>query len=161
MKTLVSLALASVLLGLIIFSCKKETNQDAITSSLDQSKKLLQNSFQIVKFNDDLLKLGVSFDGTFTDPNVIAEDKLYHLNDSLCNIYYLTFCKAMLDADNSMGANMMNGNSTHGSTMMSIHTHLADTSLINQFNRDLISIRQAHANHHPTATLSEHESHHP
>ena len=56
MKTLVSLALASVLLGLIIFSCKKETNQDAITSSLDQSKKLLQNSFQIVKFNDDLLK---------------------------------------------------------------------------------------------------------
>jgi hypothetical protein len=45
--------------------------------------------------------------------------------------------------------------------MMSIHTHLADTSLINQFNRDLISIRQAHANHHPTATLSEHESHHP
>ncbi len=161
MKTLVSIAVASVLLAMVTFSCKKESDQDAINSNLKRSEKLLQNSFQEVKFNDDLLKTHVSFDGKYTDPNVLSEDRLYHLNDSLCNIYYLAFCTAMLDGDNSMGSNMMGGNSTHGSGMMTTHTHLADTAMINQYNRDLISIRQSHANHHPKATLSEHESHHP
>ncbi len=160
MKTLVSIAVASVLIAAITFSCKKESEQDAINSNLKRSEKLLQNSFQEVQFNDGLLKLRVSFDGSYTDPNVLAEDRLYHLNDSLCNIYYLAFCKAMLDGDNSMGSNMIGGNSMHGSGMMTTHTHFADTAIINQYNRDLISIRQSHSNHHPTVTLSEHESHH-
>lgn len=160
MKTLVSIAVAFFLLFLVTFSCKKESQSDEINSNLDKSKNLLQKSFQEVKFNDDLLKSGVSFDGTFTDPNVIVQDKIYHLNDSLCKIYYLDYCKAMMDADNSMGSNMLGGNSIHGSGMMSTHTHLADTAMINQYYRDLTSIRQSHANHHPLATLSEHESHH-
>lgn len=160
MKTLVSIAFAFVLLVLVTFSCKKESEQDAINSNLKRSAKLLQNSFQEVKFNDNLLSTRVGFDGKYTDPNVLSEDRIYHLNDSLCNIYYLAYCKAMLDGDNSMGSNMMGGNSIHGSGMMSTHTHLADTAIINQYNRDLTSIRQSHANHHPLATLSEHESHH-
>lgn len=160
MKTLLSIAVALVFLLMVTFSCKKESDQDAINSNLKISEKLLQNSFQEVKFNDDLLKSRVSFDGSYTDPNVLAEDRLYHLNDSLCNIYYLAYCTAMLNGDNSMGSNMMGGNSNHGSGMMTSHTHLADTAKINQYNRDLISIRQSHAHHHPKATLSEHESHH-
>lgn len=160
MKSLVSIAVASVLLVMVTFSCKKESNQDAINSNLKRTEKLLQNSFQAVKFNDDLLKSRVSFDGKFTDSNVLTEDSIYHLNDSLCNIYYLAYCKAMLDGDNTMGSNMMGGNSIHGSGMMTTHTHLADTAVINQYNRNLTSIRQSHPNHHPSVTLSEHESHH-
>jgi hypothetical protein len=160
MKTLVSIAVAFVLLVLVTFSCKKESEQDAINSNLKRSAELLQNSFQAVKINDDLLKIHVGFDGAFTDSNVLSEDRLYHLNDSLCNVYYLAYCKAMLVSDISMGSNMMGNNSNHGSGMMSTHTHLADTAMINQYYRDLTSIRQSHANHHPLATLSEHESHH-
>ena len=67
MKTLVSIAVAFFLLFLVTFSCKKESQSDEINSNLDKSKNLLQKSFQEVKFNDDLLKSGVSFDGTFTE----------------------------------------------------------------------------------------------
>ena len=160
MKTLVSIAVALVLIATVSFSCKKDKEQNAINDNLNRSIKLLQNSFQEVKFNDDLLKSRVSFDGSYTDPNVQAEDRLYHLNDSLFNVYYLDFCKTMLDGDNSMGSNKMVGNNIHGSVMMTTHSYLADTATINQYNRDLISIRQSHSNHHPTVTLSEHESHH-
>ena len=160
MKTLVSIAVASVLLVMVTFSCKKESEQDTLNSDLKRSEILFQNSFQAVKYNDELLKSHVNFDGTFTDPNVIAEDRIYHLNDSLCKVYYLDYCKAMIAGDNMMGTNMNGSNTIHGSGMMSNHTFQADTTIINKYNRDLTSIRLAHSNHHPKATLSEHESHH-
>jgi hypothetical protein len=160
MKTLVSIAVAFVLLVLLTFSCKKESEQDAISSNLKRSEKLLQNSFQVVKFNDDLLKSRVSAVGQFTDPNVLTEDSLYHLNDSLCKLYYNAYCKAMKEGDNMMGGSLMNGNTTHGSGMMTTHTYTGDTAMINQYFRDLTIIRLSHSDHHPVATLSEHESHH-
>ena len=79
----------------------------------------------------------------------MMEDSLYHLNDSLCNSYYLTYCKDMMDGDNMMGGNMMGGNTMHGSGMMATHTLMGDTAIVNQCYRNLNTIRLAHSAHHP------------
>jgi len=161
MKTILSITSLMVFLALITFSCKKESNQEVLNSNLKNTETLLQKSFQVVKTTDDLLKLHVSPGGKYTDPKVMTEDSLYHKNDSLCNAYYLTYCKDMMDGDKMMGGTMMGGNIMHGSGMMTTHTYMGDTAMMNKYNRDLISIRQSHANHHPKVTPSEHESHHP
>ena len=73
----------------------------------------------------------------------MMEDSLYHLNDSLCNQYYLTYCKDMMDGDNMMGGNMMGGNNMmHGSGMMATHNYMGgDTTVVNQCYRNLNTIR--------------------
>jgi len=149
MKTILSITGMMVLLALISYSCKKESNQDALNASLKTTEAQLQQSYQVAKTNDDLLKIHVSAGGHFTDPNTMMEDSLYHLNDSLCNQYYLTYCKDMMDGDNMMGGNMMGGNTMHGSGMMATHTYMGDTAIVNQCYRNLNTLRQGHSAHHP------------
>lgn len=149
MKNLFSITSFLMLLAVITFSCTKENSQDQLKTDLNNTETLLQNSFQVVKLNDDLLALHVGPDGQFTDPRVMMEDSLYHMNDSLCNIYYLTYCKDMMDGDNMMGGNMMGGGMMHGTDMMATHTFMGDTSMVNQYYRDLMMIRQSHPAHHP------------
>lgn len=150
MKTLLSIASVTVLLALFTFGCKKDSSsQDALNASLKSTETQLQQSYQVAKTNDDLLKIHVTAGGHFTDPNTMMEDSLYHMNDSLCNQYYLTYCKDMMDGDNMMGGNMMGGNSMHGSGMMTNHAYMGDTALVNQYYRNLTAMRQAHTAHHP------------
>ena len=149
MKKLLSITSLLTLLAVIIFSCTKENSQDQIKADLNNTETLLQKSFQLVKSNDDSLAMHVGPGGTFTDPGVMMEDSLYHMNDSLCNVYYLTYCKDMMDGDNMMGGNMMGGNTMHGSGMMSTHTYMGDTAIVNQCYRNLNTMRLGHAAHHP------------
>ena len=134
---------------LITYSCKKESNQDVLNTNLKKTEAQVQQSYQVAKTNDDLLKIHVTAGGHFTNPNTMMEDSLYHLNDSLCNQYYLAFCKDMMDGDNMMGGNMMGGNKMHGSGMMSTHTYMGDTAMVNQYHRNLNTIHLAHSAHHP------------
>jgi hypothetical protein len=149
MKTFLSITSLMVLFALFTSSCKKESsNQDVLNANLKQTEAQVQQSYQVAKTNDDLLKIHVTSGGQFTDPNTMMEDSLYHLNDSLCNLYYLTYCKDMMDGDNMMG-NMMGGNTMHGSGMMATHTYMGDTAIVNQCYRNLNTMHQLHAAHHP------------
>ena len=152
MKTMKTSLMFTLVIGatmLITYSCKKESNQDVLNANLKKTEAQLLQSYQVAKTNDDLLKIHVTAGGHFTDPNTMMEDNLYHLNDSLCNQYYLTYCKDMMDGDNMMGGNMMGGNTVHGSGMMAMHTYMGDTSAVNQCYRNLNTIRLAHSAHHP------------
>lgn len=149
MKTILSITSLTVLLTLITFSCKKESNQDVLNANLKQIEAQVQQTYAVAKTNDDLLKIHVDANGNFTDPNTMMEDSLYHLNDSLCNQYYLSYCKNMYDGDNMMGSNMMGGNTMHGSGMMGAHTYMGDTSMMNQSYRNLNTMRLGHSAHHP------------
>jgi len=149
MKTILSITSLMVLLSLFTSSCKKESNQDVLNANLKTTEAQLQQSYSVAKTNDDLLKIHVTSGGHFTDPNTMMEDSLYHRNDSLCNQYYLTYCKDMMDGDNMMGGNMMGGNTMHGSGMMATHTYMGDTAIVNQCYRNLNSMRIAHPAHHP------------
>jgi hypothetical protein len=149
MKNFLSIASLLTILSLIIISCNKENNQDQLKVDLDKTETLLLKSYQVVKSNDDSLTIHVGPNGQFTDPLVMMEDSLYHMNDSLCNVYYLTYCKDMMDGDNMMGGNMMGGDTIHGSGMMMRHFFMGDTTAVNQCLRDLNMIRQAHPGHHP------------
>lgn len=161
MKKNIVMTIAISFLFFIAFSCKKESQKEILNANLKKNETLLQQSYQVAKTNDNLLKLHVSPDGQFTEPNVMMEDSLYHLNDSLCNLYYLTYCEIMIDGDNMMGGNMMGGNTMHGNNMMGSHTFMGDTSTINQYFRDLNLTREAHPAHHPVSSSSDHELHHP
>ncbi len=141
-------------LALSTSGCKKENNQDKINADLTQTKTQLLKSYQDAKTNDDLLKLQVSANGHFTDPGVMMEDKLYHMNDSLGSIYYLSYCKEMRDGDNMMNGNMMSGNTAggnnmHGIGMMGTHTFMGDSATVNQCYRNFSAMRQFHTAHHP------------
>jgi hypothetical protein len=150
MKTILSISSIMLLFVLFATSCKKDTNsQDTLNANLKQTETQVQQSLATAKTNDDLLKIHVTSDGNFTDPNTMMEDSLYHLNDSLCNKYYLTFCKDMMDGDNMMGGNMMGGNTMHGSGMMATHTYMGDTAIMNQSYRSLNTMRLGHSAHHP------------
>jgi hypothetical protein len=149
MKNLLSITSLLMLLAVITLSCNKENSQDQLKTDLNNTETLLQKSFQLVKSNDDSLALHVGPGGQFTDPRVMMEDSLYHMNDSLCNIYYLTYCKEMIDGDNMMGGNMMGGDTMHGNGMMMTHTFMGDTATVNQYYRELMMIRQLHPEHHP------------
>lgn len=150
MKTILISSLSAIaLLALFTFSCSKENNQDAIKADLAKTETQLLKSYQDAKSNDALLAVQVSPNGQYTDPRVMMEDSLYHMNDSLFNLHYLTYCKEMMDGDNMMGGNMMGGNTLHGSAMMATHTFMGDTAKVNQCNRDLNTIRLAHPAHHP------------
>jgi len=147
-KSLLTSGVISYLV-LITFGCAKENKQDEIRANLTKTETLLLKSYAIAKENDDLLILHVGANGEFTDPDLMMEDSLYHLNDSICNQYYLVYCKDMMDGDNMMGGNMMGGNTMHGSSMMAIHTFMGDTAKVNQCYRNLLNIRTGHTNHHP------------
>lgn len=161
MKKNIVLTITISFLFFIALSCKKESQKEILKVNLKKTEALLQQSYQVAKTNDDLLKLHVSPDGQFTEPSAMMEDSLYHLNDSLCNLYYLTYCEIMIDGDNMMGGNMMGGNTMHGNSMMGSHTFTGDTSIVNQYYRDLNLMRDAHASHHPVLLPSGHELHHP
>jgi hypothetical protein len=149
MKTILSITSILILLALISFSCKKESDQAVLDSNLKKIEVQVQQSYQVAKTNDDLLKIHVAAGGHFTDPNTMMEDSLYHKNDSLCNQFYLAYCKDMMDGDNMMGGNMMGGNTMHGSGMMATHTYMGDTAIVNQSYRNLNTMRQGHSAHHP------------
>ncbi len=149
MKKILSIISLMVLLAMITYSCKKESNQDVLNANLKKTEAQLKQSYQVAKTNDDLLKTHVTAGGHFTDPNTMMEDSLYHLNDSLCNQYYLTYCKDMMDGDNMMGGNMMGGNTMHGSGMMATHTYMGDTAMVNQYHRNLNTLKLGHSAHHP------------
>jgi hypothetical protein len=150
MKTILSITSVLILLVLFTTSCKKDSsNQDVLNANLKNSETQLLQSYQVAKTNDDLLKIHVTAGGHFTDPNTMMEDSLYHKNDSLCNQFYLTYCKDMMDGDNMMGGNMMGGNTMHGSGMMTTHTYMGDTALVNQCYRNLNNMRLGHSAHHP------------
>jgi len=150
MKTFLSITSLMVLMVIFTSSCKKDSsNQDVLNANLKTAEAKLQQSYQVAKTNDDLLKIHVTAGGNFTDPNTMMEDSLYHKNDSLCNQFYLTYCKDMMDGDNMMGGNMMGGNTMHGSGMMATHTYMGDTSVVNQCYRNLNTMRLGHSAHHP------------
>jgi len=152
MKTIISITSLMLLLAIFNTSCKKDSsNQDLLNANLKSTETQLLQSYQVAKTNDDLLKIHVTAGGHFTDPNTMMEDSLYHLNDSLCNQYYLTYCKDMMDGDNMMGGNMMGGNTMmHGSGMMATHNYMSgDTTAVNQCYRNLNAIRLSHSVHHP------------
>ena len=150
MKTILSLTSLMILIALFTSSCKKDSsNQDVLNSNLKTIETQTLQSYQVAKTNDDLLKIHVTAGGHFTDPNTMMEDSLYHKNDSLCNQYYLSYCKNMYDGDNMMGSNMMGGNTMHGSGMMGTHTFMGDTSMMNQSYRNLNTMRLGHSAHHP------------
>jgi hypothetical protein len=150
MKTILSITSLMVLLALFTSSCKKDSNQDELSANLKKTEALVQQSYQLAKTNDDLLKLHVAAGGHFTYPNTMMEDNIYHLNDSLCIVYYLSFCKDMMNGDNMMGGNMMGGNSMmHGSGMMATHSFMGDTAIVNVCYRNLNTIRLTHSAHHP------------
>ena len=160
-KTILSITSLMVILALFISSCKKDSsNQDVLNANLKQTEAQVQQTYAVAKTNDDLLKIHVTAGGHFTDPGTMMEDSLYHLNDSLCNKYYLSFCKDMMDGDNMMGGNMMGsnnmmggnntgGNTMHGSGMMATHTYMGDTAMMNQSYRNLNTMRLGHSAHHP------------
>jgi hypothetical protein len=150
MKTILSITSVMILLAIFTSSCKKDSsNQDVLNANLKTAETKLQQSYQVAKTNDDLLKIHVTAGGHFTDPNTMMEDSLYHKNDSLCNQFYLTYCKDMMDGDNMMGGNMMGGNTLHGSGMMATHTYMGDTAIVNQCYRNLNTMRLGHSAHHP------------
>jgi len=150
MKTILSITSLMILLALFTSSCKKDSsNQDVLNANLKKTEAQVQQSYQLAKTNDDLLKIHVTAGGHFTDPNTMMEDSLYHLNDSLCNQYYLSYCKGMFDGDNMLGGNMMGGNTMHGSGMMATHTYMGDTTIVNQCYRNLNTMRLGHSGHHP------------
>jgi len=106
MKTILSITSVMILLAIFTSSCKKDSsNQDVLNANLKTAETKLQQSYQVAKTNDDLLKIHVTAGGHFTDPNTMMEDSLYHKNDSLCNQFYLTYCKDMMDGNNMMGGN--------------------------------------------------------
>jgi len=150
MKTILSITSVMILLVVFTSGCKKDSsNQDVLNANLKSTETQFLQSFQVAKTNDDLLKIHVTSGGQFTDPNTMMEDSLYHMNDSLCNQYYLKYCKDMMDGDKMMGGNMMGGNTMHGSSMMGTHTYMGDTTMMNQSYRNLNTMRQAHSGHHP------------
>jgi len=150
MKTILSYAIVMILLALFTSSCKKDSSsQDEINTNLKNTQAQLLQRYQVAKTNDDLLKIHVNSSGNFTDPNTMMEDSLYHLNDSLCNQFYLTYCKEMMDGDNMMGGNMMGGNTMHGSGMMATHTYMGDTAMMNKKNRELKTIQKSKAKQQP------------
>jgi len=149
MKTILSITSLMILLAFFTSSCKKDSSQDVLNANLKTMEAQVQQSYSVAKTNDDLLKIHVTAGGHYTDPNTMMEDSLYHLNDSLCNVYYLSYCKEMMDGDNMMGGNMMGGNTMHGSGMMANHKYMGDTAIVNQCYRNLNTIRLAHSVHHP------------
>jgi len=150
MKTILSITSLMILVALFTSGCKKDSsNQDVLNTNLKTTEAQVQQSYQVAKTNDDLLKIHVTAGGHFTDPETMMEDSLYHKNDSLCNQFYLTYCKDMMDGDNMMGGNMMGGNTMHGSGMMATHIYMGDTSIVNQCYRNLNLMRSGHSMHHP------------
>lgn len=145
------MSIVMAFLILISISCKKTNSQDELNTKLSQTETVLLKSYQDAKTNADLLTTHVGPNGQYTNPNVMNEDKLYHMNDSLFSLHYLTYCKDMMDGDNMMGGNSMmgGGNAVHGSGMMGTHAYMGDTTKVNQCYRDLNMIRQTHNTHHP------------
>ncbi len=148
-----------IALSAITFSCSKDDSQDKLRAALNNAESLVLKTFREAKSNDDSLAKYVDPYGQPLNPTVFMMDSLYHMNDSLCNVYYLTYCEEMLDGDNMIGGNMMSGGMMHGSDMMATHPYMVDTSMVNQYYRELNMIRQVHPAHHPIET-SEHELHH-
>ena len=164
MKTILSMSIVLAFLAVVTFSCKKANNPEEIKAQLRQTQTLLLKSYQGAKSNAYSLTLHVGSNKQYTDPRAMMEDSLYHLNDSLFKLHYLTYCKEMMTGDNMMGNkmmgnNMMSGNTMHGSGMMGAHSFMGDTAKVNQYSRDLNTIRKAHLSYHPV-NKSDHVLHH-
>lgn len=159
MKKITMFLAMIIALAAITYSCSKDNNQDTLKASLNNTENLILKTFQVAKSNDDSLTKYVDNSGQSLNPTVFMMDSLYHMNDSLCNAYYLTYCKDMLDGDNMMGGNMMGGGMMHGDGMMATHTFMGDTTTVNQCYRSLTSMEQMHPAHHPVEP-SGHELHH-
>jgi hypothetical protein len=144
-NSIISITSLMILLALFTSGCKKDSsNQYAFNANLKSTEAQVQQSYSVAKTNDDLLKIHVTAGGHFTDPVMLMEDSLYHLNDSLCKKFYLLYCKNMYDGDNMMGGNMMGGNG-----MMANHTYMGDTAIVNLCFRNLNTMRLGHPAHHP------------
>lgn len=149
MKNVTRVILSTILFTLLLSSCSKESKQDDLNNQLTDIQSKLINSYQIAKTSDDSLIVHVNSNGEYIYPGTMMEDSLYHLNDSLCNLYYNTYCDLMESGDDMMGSGMMGGNGMHGSGMMSGHSYSADTAASNQIYRKLIHMRNGHSAHHP------------
>ncbi|MCK9398470.1 MAG: hypothetical protein M0Q51_00555 [Bacteroidales bacterium] len=164
MKQILMIIAMIIAIAAITYSCKDENRQDELNGSLNDTESNLIKAFQEAKSNDDLVINHYDPDGQYLSPLIFLEDSLYHMNDSLCNIYYLTYCQEMMEGDSMMNGNMMDSNmmgggmmggdmmgddTLHGSGMMAMHSFMGDTARVNQTYRELIAIRQAHPSHHP------------
>lgn len=160
------------LVVLFIFGCKKKSSQDEIKAQLIQTQTQLTNDYKTAKSNADTLKLLVGLNGQFTNPLAFKADSIYHLNDSLFLIHYNSFCKEMMNGENTMGSsnmmsgsntmsgsNMMTGTNMQTNSMMTTHTFLGDTAKVNFYYRDLNSIRLTHNSFHPVKP-ADHLLHH-
>lgn len=148
-----------IAISAITYSCSKDSSQDKLKAELNKTESLVLKTLSEAKSNDDSLAKYVDPYGQSLNPTVFMMDSLYHMNDSLCIVHYQTYCEEMLDGDNMMGGNMMGGGMMHGGDMMETHTFMGDTSMVNQYYRELNMIRQAHPAHHPVKP-SDHELHH-
>lgn len=170
LKMIIMIATVIAAITSITFSCKEENRQEELNGSLNDTESNLIKAFQEAKSNDDLVINHFDPDGQYLSPLIFMEDSLYHMNDSLCNTYYITYCQEMMEGDSMMNGNMMDSNmmgggmmgggdmmgdgmmgddTMHGSGMMAMHSFMGDTARVNQTYRELIAIRQAHPSHHP------------
>lgn len=155
MKKILMIIAVIVTLAAITYSCRQESKQDGLNASSNDTELNIVKTFREAKLNDDLVKQHFDLNGQYLSPMIFMEDSLYHMNDSLCNAYYLTYCKEMMEGDSMMGGGimgdggMMGGDTMHGCGMMNMQSCMSDTASVNQVYRELISIRQAHSSHHP------------
>lgn len=165
MKKILMFIAVIVTLAAITYSCRQESKQDGLNASSNDTESNIVKTFREAKLNDDLVKQHFDLNGQYLSPMIFMEDSLYHMNDSLCNAYYLTYCKEMMEGDSMMGGGMMGGDTMHGCGMMgggmmggdtmhgcgmmNMQSCMSDTASVNQVYRELISIRQAHSSHHP------------
>jgi hypothetical protein len=149
MKKITMFLAMIIAVAAITYSCSKDSNQDTLKASLNNTENLLLKNFQVAKSNDDSLTKYVDISGQSLNPSVFMMDSLYHMSDSLCNEYYLTYCKDMMDGDNMMGGDMMGGDTIHGSGMMMTHFFMGDTNTVNQCYRSLTAMELVHSAHHP------------
>jgi hypothetical protein len=109
MKKILMIIAVIVTLAAITYSCRQESKQDGLNTSSNDTESNIVKTFREAKLNDDLVKQHFDLNGQYLSPMIFMEDSLYHMNDSLCNAYYLTYCKEMMEGDSMMGGGMMGG----------------------------------------------------
>jgi hypothetical protein len=153
MKNFSKMILATLSFALLLSGCSKEAGHNDLSTGLLATKSALLKAYQTAKSYDDSLIMHVNPSGQFSYPGTMMEDSLYHLNDSLCNEYYQTYCNDMMSGSSMMGNGMMGRNMQQGSNMMTGNTYMGDTALVNQTYRDLNVLRRNHAAHHPVTYI--------
>ena len=118
MKKILMIMAMIVAVATITYSCKEKNTQEGLSSTLNGTESNIVKTFEEAKSNDDLVKQHFDKSGQYLSPLIFMEDSLYHMNDSLCTAYYLTYCKEMMEGDSMMGGGMMGGDTMHGCGMM-------------------------------------------